>query len=66
MTDPAINAVHKLIHRATKAETTLNHIMQAFATLEHGERVSLDNLSAPLLTALVRAEGAINPHQSSR
>ncbi len=56
--DPAVNAVHKLIYRATKAETTLDAILAAYATMDHGTRVSLDNLCAPLNTALVRAEGA--------
>jgi hypothetical protein len=58
MNDPAVRAVHNLIYRATKAETTLTQILQGFATMDHGQRVSLDNLCAPLLTALVRAEGA--------
>ena len=58
MNDPAVNAVHKLIYRATKAETTLNAILHAYASMDHGSRVSLDHLCAPLNTALIRAEGA--------
>ncbi len=60
--DPAIRAVWALVHRVNTTEATLEQIMAAFATLDHGNRVSLDVLAAPLLTALVRAEGyAINP-----
>jgi hypothetical protein len=58
MNDPAVRAVHQLIWRATKAEHELAQILQAYKTMDHGARVSLDNLCAPLNTALIRAEGA--------
>jgi hypothetical protein len=66
--DAAIHAVHQLIHRAVKAEHELEQILQAYKTMDHGERVSLDNLCAPLNTALIRAEGAYsatNPRQTT-
>ncbi len=58
MNDPAVNAVHQLIHRATKAETELSAILWAFQELDPTDRRSLDLICAPLLNALIRAEGA--------
>ncbi len=48
-----------VLQGASRAEHELAQILTAYALLSHGERVSLDNLAAPLNTALIRAEGAM-------